>query len=138
MSQPRFTIDLWDNDLPGLIIACKSGVTYTNQVGGYACRHPEIEGVFVPLPGSMSEKLDAHFTGPKWCGHCYDAIDDETASTVDEILAELAFVSTTVRVDRKKLADSCEAWIWVTISSNGYLWPGLSEENGVLTWGNSD
>jgi hypothetical protein len=45
------TVELWDsNQLLGVIYPCQSGVEYTNQVGGTACAHPKIEGVFIPLP----------------------------------------------------------------------------------------
>lgn len=137
MNEPRFTIDLWDNESPGLIIACKSGVTYTNQVGGYACRHPEIEGVFVPLPAGISEKLEAYFTGPKWNGRCYDEIDEETASFIDSVLNAVDLAGS-LCVDRERLTESCEAWIWVKLSMNSLLWLGLNEGEGVLTWSNSD
>lgn len=137
MNAPRFTIELDEMTGLGLIIACPSGVLYTNQVGGYACRHPELEGVFVPLPGSACERLNVHFTGPKWSGHCYDGIDDTTANFIDAILAELD-LGTSLCVDREKFADSCEAWIWVTLSRNSLLWLGLDEGTGVLTWENSD
>lgn len=135
MSSPRFTIELDEMTGLGLVIACPSGVVYTNQVGGYACQHPELEGVFVPLPGSAAEKLNAFFTGPKWNCRCYDAIDTETATFIDAILTEL---DTSLCVDREKMADSCEAWIWVTLSRNSLLWLGLDEGTGVLTWENSD
>lgn len=137
MNDTRFTIDLWDNESLGLIIACKSGVTYTNQVGGYACHHPEIEGVFAPLPGSINEKLEAFFTGPKWNGRCYDEIDEETANFIDALLREVDLASS-LCVDRERLGESCEAWIWVKISMNSLLWLGLNEGAGVLTWENSD
>jgi hypothetical protein len=137
MLSPRFTIELDEMTGLGLVIACPSRVAYTNQVGGYACRHPEIEGVFVPLSGNVSEKLYAFFTGPKWNGRCYDSIDEETASFIDSILRELCLDSS-LCVDREKLEESCEAWIWVKISMNSLLWPGLNEGEGILTWENSD
>lgn len=137
MNQPRFTIDLYEHEGLGLIIACPSGVNYTNQVAGYACLHPELEGVYVPLPASVCEKLDSHFTGPKWSGHCYEAIDEETADFVDAILAELD-LGFCLCVDRDRFAESWEAWIQVKISMNSVLWLGLDEGTGVLTWENSD
>ena len=137
MNETGFTIDLLDSDTAGLIIACKSGVTYTNQVGGYACRHPEIEGVFVPLPTNISEQLEAFFTGPKWNGRCYDEIDEETASFVDSLL-QTPDLGGTLCVDRARFKESCEAWIRVKVSMNSLLWPGLNDGEGVLTWQNSD
>ena len=40
-------VDWYDN--VGLILKVQSGVFYTSQVAGYACQHPEVEGVFYPL-----------------------------------------------------------------------------------------
>jgi hypothetical protein len=137
MNTPDFTIELDEMTGLGLVIACKSRVTYTNQVGGYACRHPELEGVFVPLPGNGAEKLNEYFIGPKWNGRCYDSIDEETASFIDSVLRELDLGSS-LCVDREKLEESCEAWIWVKISMNSLLWLGLNEGEGILTWENSD
>jgi hypothetical protein len=137
MNPPRFTIDLYEHEGLGLIIACPSGVSYTNQVAGYACQHPELEGVYVPLPASACEELYSYFTGPKWNGRCYNAIDEETASFVDAILARLD-LGCCLRVDRDRFAESWEAWIQVKISMNSVLWLGLDEGTGVLTWENSD
>ena len=33
-----------------MLVACPSGITWSNQVGGTSCQHPEIEGAFIPLP----------------------------------------------------------------------------------------
>ena len=37
----------------GLILPCKSGVLFKHQTDGVMCRHPEIEGVFIPLDDSL-------------------------------------------------------------------------------------
>lgn len=42
-------------DKAGLIVPCKSGVSWTNQVGGIMIFHPEVEGVFVPLPFGVDD-----------------------------------------------------------------------------------
>jgi len=45
-------IELWGIDsLFGVILECKSGVFYSNQVGGTSCQHPTVEGVYIPLHG---------------------------------------------------------------------------------------
>jgi len=45
-------VHLWEfeSDFLGFIYPCKSGIVWSNQVGGISCGHPEIEGVYVPLP----------------------------------------------------------------------------------------
>ena len=48
-------IDLYESVGLGLIICCDSSVIYSNQTGGSACLHPEIEGVFIPLRNDYTE-----------------------------------------------------------------------------------
>jgi hypothetical protein len=54
---PTVALDLdhWDTEQVGIVIACKTGVRWTNQAGGTACAHPEAEGIFLPLPTYLSE-----------------------------------------------------------------------------------
>ena len=86
MKKEKAEIDLYNTEHLGLIIMIKSGVIYTNQTGGYACLHPETEGVYVPLSNEKSEllnKLMEYFTGSKWKGCCWNGIDEETAAFID-------------------------------------------------------
>ena len=146
----RPIIELYNNKGIGLIIAHLSGVLYTNQVGGYACLHPEIEGVFTPLEddfGKLEYKLSNYFVGPKWKGWCYQGIDAETADFIDKHLHSWKPTSR-LSVDRAKLKESCEAWIWVKIDSNDFVktpngiyesdFRGFDSKSGILTWQNSD
>src|SRR5215467_8770498 len=85
-------VRLWELHNLGLIVCHPSGVIYSNQVGGYSTHHPEVEGSFVPLQEHDLEfdqqaALESHFTGPKWRGHCYRGIDEETADFVDDVLS---------------------------------------------------
>jgi hypothetical protein len=127
----------------GLIIEYSSGVRYTNQTGGYACLHPEVEGVFVPLTHpqfSQQEELERFFTGPKWGGHCYASIDEETADFLDSVFSG-NFRTQALKVNRAKLAESHEAWIHVTVSPDGEaseMWSGFCNALGIVTWENSD
>ena len=41
--------DLYEHDF-GLLLPCKSGVTWEHQTDGVLCNHIFIEGVFLPLP----------------------------------------------------------------------------------------
>ena len=141
MSKP--TIQVWETQSLGLIILCPTGVLISNQTGGYACLHPEVEGIYVPLLNDAHE-LEAFFTGPKWQGHCYDGIDEETADFIDAFLmrptgGELAFI----RVNRDRLKDSHEAWVYVDVTeppaTQGInLFTGFGIATGILTWPNSD
>src|ERR1043165_5256239 len=108
-------IRLEQDDLFGIIIAFSSGVKFSNQVGGYACLHPEIEGVYAPLNNTVVNQVGellAYFTGPKWRGWCMEGIDEETADVIDSVLSQSHY-SRRLRVDRNRLADSCEAWVHV-------------------------
>lgn len=42
-------IELYDQAGDGIIIPASSDMTWTNQVGGIACFHPKMDGIFVPL-----------------------------------------------------------------------------------------
>jgi hypothetical protein len=64
VSDEKPIIRLWQLTGLGLIIAHPSGVIYSNQTGGYACDHRELEGVFVPLTDPDVDQyapLDEHF-----------------------------------------------------------------------------
>jgi hypothetical protein len=141
MDKPLLDL-LWFDGL-GLIIEHPSGVRYTNQTGGYACHHPEVEGAFIPIPDHRSEQayvLKKFFTGPKCKGWCYDGIDEETARFVDKVLGQSRHTQS-LQVNRAKLAESQEAWIHVTVRSDqepSELWSGFENAVGIITWENSD
>ena len=146
MSDEKPIIRLWQLTGLGLIISHPSGVIYSNQTGGYACDHREPEGVFVSLTDADVDQyapLDEHFyTGPKWRGHCYNGIDEETAAVVDGILAT-SYLTRRLSVDREKLASSDEAWIYVIVgphegNDDRQTFHGYPSGVGVLTWPNSD
>lgn len=135
-------IDLFNFNGVGIIVACPSGVMYSNQAGGYACRHPELEGAFLPLTADMADGravLDQHFFYGKWKGHCYRGIDEETAQFLDDFLAS-SQVSRGITVDRHRLAESMEAWVYVRLARHAAeeALSGFDQAAGVLTWKNSD
>lgn len=126
-----------------LIVGHPTGVRYEHQCGGLACRHNTLEGFLVPLEESaqMAEALSAYFyDGPKYQGHCYDGFDEDDARFVDALIA--AGGSAWARVDRQRLADCCEAWVFLKIEA-GYICvpycygsdPGTTV---VMIWENSD
>jgi hypothetical protein len=129
------------HDFPdlGLIVKAATNVIYTNQTGGFACWHPEVEGFLVPLRTHLGlRELDALRS---LCGDRDDGIDSETADQVESILASLGFKG--IRVDKSKLAESWESWIHVILSGElGHTVPleGVRPERleAVLTWPNSD
>ena len=144
-------IELYGASGLGVIVLYPSGVRFTNQTGGYACLHPVVEGVYAPLSDiqqRQQEQLLAHFTGSKYQGWCTEGIDEEDALVIDAILAQEGD-SACLRVNRKKLKESHEAWVYVTIhepvntsrnwkTQPGYTLYGFAGKEGVLTWENSD
>lgn len=142
-------LDVWEFNGIGLIIKWPSGVFFSNQTGGYACHHPQVEGVFVPLMDREApycealEELERYFTGEKYGGWCDNGIDTETADFIDSLLAT-AIGLQFIKVDRSMLADSEEAWVHAIIYPNQYeprspVVHGFEDGVGaVLTWPNSD
>jgi hypothetical protein len=101
----------------GLILNYPSGIFFTNQAGGYACMQPSEEGIYIPLHDEVQDQEKAlyeYFTGPKWNGWCADGIDEETAEFIDQIL-QASMCTKMLTVNRQRLNDSFEAWIYVTV-----------------------
>lgn len=131
-------VRLWHLQGPGLILPASTGVVYTNQTGGNACKQPEQEGVFVPL--DVSEAADVAIAEMALDAHY---LRDGSADAVDEVLArypETAFM----KVDRTMLGESMEAWIYVVLDRDPTFvaaagdGQGSPASRGVLTWWNSD
>ena len=140
----------------GLIILRKSGVIYSNQVGGYHCFHPEVEGVFYPLniyhyakdirdkvkDGEdlyelLYEDLDRVIgLNSRYHGWCDNGISAKDADKLDDIfkMYELPFM-----VDRTRLTESMEAWVYVIITGEkkGFF-EGFVGEKAIFVYPNSD
>ncbi len=111
-------VRLYDAVGVGVIVHFPSGVIYSNQAGGHSCLQPEIEGVYVPIINDVVDQegmLNAYFTGHKWNGACSNGIDTADADFIDGVLNKSVFTSF-IKVDRTKLAQSYEAWIFVKLS----------------------
>ncbi|WP_221090737.1 DUF6210 family protein [Deinococcus aquaedulcis] len=112
-------------DFPAVIVCSPSGVIYAQQACGTVCLQPEQEGFLVPLSdelGRLREALEGHFAAPPYrgtgfaviqtAGEYWRGIAPETAQWLDtDVLPPW------IRVDRQKLRDSYEAWIWVEVHS---------------------
>jgi len=137
----------------GLVISWPSGIVYSNQAGGYGCTQPTIEGVFVPLRNdclldgkllSPETELLSYFTGPKHRGAgARNGLDQQDADHLDSVLRSHR-LDRCLHVDRARLTDSDEAWVFVQVTadedSDGGLFSGFAPypRSGVLTWSNSD
>jgi|HubBroStandDraft_6_1064221.scaffolds.fasta_scaffold54594_2 hypothetical protein len=135
-------IRLYDLRAVMLVIDHPSGVIYANQAGGTSCLQPELEGVLVPLELEPS-RLAALF------GTASSEISPAIANAIDKLLASGPGTSS-LRVDRARLAESYEAWVHVTGESPPVVrdvdatetffgeWYGFGSLHGVLTWPNRD
>jgi hypothetical protein len=132
-----------------LIIKCDSGVVYNNQTGGNFCLQNQEEGILAIIFDSTGDILNriSLYTQNKI------ALTEEDADYINEILWSYS-VTRMLSVDKSKLNDSVEAWIYVDIEdkeeienklkeSNHEVHPvydfrGFGKKEGVLTWDNSD
>jgi hypothetical protein len=145
-------IRLWDHAGTALIVVWPSGVRYSNQTMGTACLHPEQEGVLIPFGNDgnpierlypMEKKLYDYFTGPPYRGSgAMRGISEADADKLDRFFqGDLTF--SILSVDRTRLHDSHEAWLYVLVQkreSPAPLFSGLGTFplRAVLTWNNSD
>lgn len=128
-----------------LIIEHDSGVVYENQVGGNICWPGMQEGVLAPVEvGPLTQEKIEVLPYPNGAA----GISVEIADELDTLLASentTRFLS----VDRSRLHECWEAWIYVIISAppgqsvspgEKYFGPayGFGIKRAVLTWINSD
>lgn len=118
----------------GILEINAGGFEHTNQAGGYACNHPVERGAVVPSwepawASFVDGMLGALFVGPKYNGWCCRGIDEEDARLIDIILGTTTRAEDIWTVDRARMKDSMEAWVYLA-SEGGY--------KGVLFSRNSD
>lgn len=136
----RARVKLYWLEAPMLLIADADGAAYFNQVGGTSCSQEELQGFLCPLDLDEAgyERLEKICSPPSLIDTA--SISNEVADAIDELLASKPSTAF-VRVDRDRLADSCEAWIHVIMES-GMNAPvpmhGFGAARGVLTWPSSD
>ena len=159
IEKPLITLDDLGEESLGLIILCPSGVMYTTQTGGNYCTHPSAEGAFMPIGTGEQQAALAKVFG----GGASSEIDAREADLIDEILSRDRGTSI-LSVDRTRLDDSHEAWVFVSIARHPDRFPalpisgtpetyadpncpinqsfspifGFGTGRGILTWPNSD
>jgi hypothetical protein len=126
-----------------LIMSEPSGVFYYNQAGGHMCCNQEEEGVLVFVDESFNCLYDeiSRYTFNLW------ELKKKDADYLDLLFKrKLKYV----KVDRTRLKDSMEAWIYVVFEHglpkqpkklslrNNIYFSGFDSKKGVLTWDNSD
>ena len=154
MSKP--TLQLYDTIGLGIIFCYKSGVIYSNQTGGTSNMDPTMEGVYLPMRNdyllvpkefvSPENELTKYFIGHPHRGTgATNGISEEDAQQIEKILSEYR-LHPIISVDRDKLKDSHEAWIFVTIKGDELqntdlsAWADFNNYpiKAILTWCNSD
>jgi hypothetical protein len=127
-----------------LILQHSTGVAYENQVGGVICWQAELEGVLAPVelgPNSVERIMNLSYQARR-------GITAELADGIDEVLAATPG-GRYLKVDRDRLDESWEAWVFVVVDSpvstvHDLTGPyfgaprGFGATRGVLTWPNSD
>lgn len=123
-----------------LVVEDPAGRRMSGQSGGYGCVHPLVLGDISSrfsgeVSRAVSDLLMAYFTGAHHGGWCTDrngdtdyGFDKRDADVVDAAMETLELTGWTV--DRSRLDDSMEAWVWVRNDFN--------KRSGVLCWQNSD
>jgi hypothetical protein len=132
-------IELWSlENLYGIIVLAKTGVWYSNQVGGTCCCHPKAEGYYVPLPIFWHPEHDVlidraepynrdlvekFLTSSQDLPMYFEPLDNDYLATLDLL--------------EDHNTDLYEAWVPVKIihSYNNLLPKG---KIGILTYVNSD
>lgn len=134
---PEKLVELYDlcyDYFFGLIVPMKTGIVWTNQVGGLSCCHPELEGIFIPLPGHWLPETDVlrdQWLEPEYNEH----LVKEFLSKNDWLTSLFAPIPNPVA----PLNQLGEAWIPVRINGHGdTLLDAFNDCDGVLTYANSD
>ena len=118
---PQTIIDLSGQErFFGCLVPCKTGVLWTNQVGGIANVHPEVEGFFVPLP-SCWEPPGNPLESISSCDMPYDA-EFQSMVTMFLSFVPLHFLFRPLDVDEFRRFCDCvgnnaiaEAWVPVRV-----------------------
>ena len=152
MTKRIIDLSVLENDFLGLIILEPTGVRYTNQMGGTACGHPWVEGLYIPLI-QRSE-------GPDWLRdrreNLWVRYDTKAVQAclkemeLDDILAPVHFEeqSAAAFLDCVEPASRVwgEAWVPVKVLPvmedeypfNTTLVKDFAHHYGILTYNNSD
>lgn len=137
---PKREVRLWDVIGVVAVILEESGVVYTNQTCGGACMQPREEGVLIPFnndPPLDEPEQSLEFKLSKLLANV-ERMTPEYADRIDAILAEFP-TTRWARVDRSRLKDSHEAWVYVDLREDEFSsLKDFGECKAVLTWPNSD
>ncbi len=142
-------VRLFEHVGTALIIPCSTGIVYSNQAGGHSCSQPQAEGFLVPIANGFGPAPTHDFRSPEnELGQYFEKLNSCGASLTELNAAEIETIMHKLppwrglMVDRTRLSESLEAWVFVTIKANGIrrmLVDGLKDPiRAILTWTNSD
>ena len=134
-------VKLWSLVGAGLIVPRETGIIYTNQTDGYACDHPRLEGAFIPLSNDFNHDEFKNSLEYQLCSlypEGWGAPTPETCEAIDALLSRFR-ETRKIRVDRTRLDESRESWIWVLLGEDpDQEFEGFGNCSAILTWPNSD
>ncbi|WP_227430509.1 DUF6210 family protein [Psychrobacter sp. I-STPA6b] len=137
-------IDLYSLTGAMLIYPTPSGIWLNNQVGGHACLQKQVQGILIPIEqhynnhallSDLELKLYEIFAG------CVSVT--ETMADCFDKLMQAEVTTNFICINRDKLTDSCEAWVYVWVNQTPLAdFQGFAQDNeyfeAILTWNNSD
>lgn len=123
----------------------ESPAVYTNQVGGLSCHHPEVRGIYVPIPNQFYNWEDDLFRGTEFVYSHNDYEPDK----VQQWLDNMGDISKVFEPRDGDCEDPIrEAWVPVRIAFDdesddnpkSQLWhlSAFEGRNAFLTYPNSD
>lgn len=132
--ETEIKIDLWECVGVFVIVCKQTGVYYSNQVGGTACAHPEVEGFLIPMDRFHGYEEDiSKLTLDAWGRGSLDRmLSDVEKDQLEELVQGFQAVGCDWRpaLDRDRLKDGACGEAWVPVRTPYGL--------GWLTWENSD
>lgn len=142
-------VRLYEHSGTALVIPHTTGIIYSNQAGGLACLQPDVEGFLAPIANDVGLAPAHDFRSPenelfryfKKLHSCGAPLTEMDAIKIESVMHELPLWGG-LSVDRERLAESIEAWVFVRIVDIGHKpipVDGLPYPvDAILTWTNSD
>lgn len=104
-------VDLWDSHDPFLVVEEKTGITYSQQVGGIMCDHPNVEGFLVPLGDEVHWRAIGQ-ASHEFC--CSGALTPEFAEKAQELWPKPSSsyaMGWIIALDETRLSEGTECYI---------------------------
>src|SRR5215475_7401677 len=120
--------------LPVLVVEAPTGVNFSFQVGGSIHWQRSVQGVVYPI--AALGFAGAEMLGGQLHSIAFElvSISDQEANRIDGLFA--GSLSIELKVDRRKLEDSCDSWIYMRLLRaddwriQGFVFP----LDCILTW----